>query len=168
MSKSTLFMSGLILSALSAGAIAATASPADRAFVAKVSQGGMYEVESSKLATSKGSTQDVRDFAVAEVHDHKLVGDNLTKVAKASGITFSTKLNADFEAKLDHLKGLSSADFDQAYMSDMATIHDADGAAFASEAADGGSDAFKSFAAETHVIVLRHIGAIHAAPPPAK
>lgn len=150
-----------------ANAMAATATPADRAFVAKVSQGGMYEVAASKLAVEKASTQDIRDLATAEVHDHTLVGAKLFKVSQSEGIAYASSLNKDFDAKLEHLKHLKGAEFDTAYMNDMAEIHAADGAAFAAEATEGGSDEFKAFANETHTIVLRHIGAIHAAPPPA-
>ena len=49
-------------------------------------------------------------------------------------------------------------------MDEMATLHDADGAAFAKEASGGGSAAFRAFGAETHRIVQRHIGAIRAVP----
>ena len=45
----------------------------------------------------------------------------------------------------------------------MAAFHDADGAAFAKEATDGGSAAYRAFGAETHRIVQRHIGAINGA-----
>ena len=62
-------------------AYAQPANPGDKAFVAKVSQGGMFEVAAGRLATTKGSTQDIRDFAVAEVHDHTLVGEKLKKVS---------------------------------------------------------------------------------------
>src|SRR5271155_1936589 len=40
------------------------ASPTDRAFVGKVSQGGMYEVEASKIAAQKATAQDVKDLAI--------------------------------------------------------------------------------------------------------
>jgi putative membrane protein len=53
-------------------------------------------------------------------------------------------------------------------MTEMADIHAQDGAAFAKESKGGGSDAYRAFGAETHIIVLRHIGAIHGAAPPIK
>lgn len=162
-------LSSLALAGLaSASTLTYAATDADRAFVAKVSQGGMYEVAASKLATRKGSTQDVRDFAVAEVHDHTLVGDKLKKMAGAAGIEFPHPLNAEFSAKLKKLDATQGAAFDEAYMADMAMIHDADGAAFATEGKDSMDAGLKGFAEETHTIVLRHIGAIHGAPPPAK
>ena len=143
---------------------AATAAPADRAFVAKVSQGGMFEVQAGRLASSKGSMQDVRDFATAEVHDHMLVGNKLKAIATSEGISVAASLNDEFAGKMAHLSSLSGRAFDAAYLGEMATLHDADGAAFARESTGGGSVAFRAFGAETHRIVQRHIGAIRAVP----
>lgn len=145
-------------------AAAPTATPADRAFVAKVSQGGMFEVAAGKLAATRGSAQDVRDFASAEVHDHTLVGNKLKAISTSEGVAIAATPNAEFAEKLSHLSGLSGRAFDAAYLGEMAVLHDADGAAFAKEAAAGGSAAFRTFGAETHRIVQRHIGAIHAVP----
>lgn len=165
--QTTTLALALVLGTLASHAMAAgTATPVDRAFVAKVSQGGMFEVEASKVAAQKASTQDIRDFANSEVHDHTLVGAKLFKISSSEGVFYPSSLNKDFDTKLQHLKSLSGPAFDSEYMTEMAAIHDADGAAFADEATNGGSDDFKAFANETHTIVLRHIGAIHAAPPP--
>jgi putative membrane protein len=153
--------------ALPAAAFAAP-SPVDQAFTAKVSQGGMFEVEAGKLAENKAQAQDVKDFGVMEVHDHTLVGEGLKKAADHEGIKFSDKLNPEFQGKLDKLKGMSGHAFDVAYMDEMADLHAKDGASFAKEATDSPDMGFKTFAGETHRIVQRHIGAIHAAPPPAK
>ncbi len=157
----------LLLASLGAtAAFAAGATPSDRAFVAKVSQGGMFEVAAGKLAESRGSTQDVRDFAAMEVHDHTLVGNRLQAISSSEGLAIDPAPNAEFKGKLAHLASLTGRAFDAAYLGDMAALHDADGAAFAKEASDGGSPAYRAFGAETHRIVQRHIGAIHGAPMP--
>jgi putative membrane protein len=161
-------IAALLLAMTCGGAVAATATPADRAFVAKVSVGGMFEVEAGELAEGRASAQDVKDFAVMEVHDHTLVGAKLKAIATAEGVVLPMRLNADFQGQLDQLRTLRGPAFDAQYMSDMAMLHPMDGAAFATEATDGGSDAFRAFGAETHLIVERHIGAIEAAPPPVK
>jgi putative membrane protein len=135
------------------------ASDIDKAFVGKVSQGGAYEVESSKLAVRKAIAQDVKDLANSEVHDHELVGAELKKISASKGVPISPILNAEFQGKLDHLKSLSAADFDAAYLSDMDAIHDKDEKLFAQEAIEG--TAYKAFAAKTDPIVKRHIGALH-------
>lgn len=149
---------------VSSAAMAEAATPVDLAFVAIVSQGGMFEVAAGKLAAVKGSTQDVRDFGVTEVHDHTLVGNKLKAISTREGIVIDAVPNAEFAGKLSYLAGLSGPAFDTAYLAEMASLHDKDGAAFAKEADEGGSAAYRAFGAETHRIVLRHIGAIHGVP----
>ena len=141
---------------------AATISDEDKAFVAKVSQGGMYEVELGKLAESKGARQDIKDQGNTEAHDHGLVGDKLKAIATSAGVSFPDTLNTEFQGRLDRMKGLSGAAFDSAYVKDMKAIHDADGAAFAKEAKSGTNPDLKAFAAETHRIVQRHLGELGA------
>ena len=141
-----------------------TASDTDQAFVAKVSQGGRYEVEASKLALQKAAAQDVKDIANSEVHDHELVNKKLKTISAAAHVSIAPALNLDFTQKLDHLNALSGEEFDRAYMEEMAAIHDKDEKLFAQEVIDGSGD-YKSFAAETDLIVKRHIGAIHGAEP---
>ena len=156
--------SGLLALCLLAplGAHAAALSPGDAAFVAKVSQGGMFEVESSKLAMQKAEAQNVKDVATYEVHDHQLVGDKLRAIAANKGITLGTELKPPFTQKMARLQSLSGAAFDNAYIAEMDSVHAADGAAFAKEAMLDQDPDLKAFAAETSLIVKRHIGALHA------
>ena len=147
--------------ALAPALLAATpASPADKEFVGKVSQGGAYEVEASKLAMQRAVAPDVKDLAIAEVHDHTGVGSRLKAIAASTGVPIAPALNAEFHARLEKLRATPAADFDAAYIADMQQIHDKDEKLFAAEANDG-SDAYKTFAHQTDLIVKRHIGALH-------
>ena len=150
---------------LTASSVALADTPAlskgDQAFVAKVSQGGMFEVAASKVAEDKAQAQDVKDQANTEVHDHELVGSKLKSIASSNGDDFSTDLNADFTARVAKLNALSGKAFDDAYIAEMKTIHAADGAAFNKEAQAAKNADLKAFAAETSLIVKRHIGALH-------
>ena len=153
---------------VAAVAVSATAqaaekvSDADKSFVAMVSQGGMYEVELGKLAEKMGSTQDIKDQGNTEAHDHELVGAKLKSIAKANGMDFPDKLNAEFQGRLDKMKNLGIEKFDAAYIKDMEEIHHADGGAFAKEAKGGTNPDLKAFAAETYNIVQRHLGELGA------
>jgi putative membrane protein len=139
-----------------------TFSAADKAFVGKVSQGGMFEVELAKVAETKATTQDLRDQAATEEHDHTLVGNKLKSIMEANGMEFPTALNSEFQARLDKLSALSGAAFDAAYLHAMEQIHHIDGAAFKQESTGGSNADLKAFAAETHRIVLRHLGELGA------
>jgi putative membrane protein len=137
-------------------------SDADKSFVAKVSQGGMYEVALGTYAETAGQTQDIRDSGSTESHDHQLVGNKLKTIMEANGMEFPSSLNAEMQARLDKIKALPPEQFDAAYLADMKKIHDGDGAAFAKEAKHGGNADLKAFAAETHRIVERHLGELNA------
>ncbi len=167
MTIATTLAAAAIATTLATQALAAPASSADRKFVAMVSQGGMFEVMAGALAARQGGTQDIRDQGATEDHDHTLVGQALKTAAASAGITVPATLNAMFQAKLDALKAKSGPEFDAAYLQAMQDIHAKDGAAFAKEAADGTNPALKSFAAETHRIVVMHIGELSAIRPAA-
>jgi putative membrane protein len=159
-----LFTAAVALSCPLSAQTADAASDIDKTFVGKVSQGGMYEVEASKVAAQKATAQDVKDMAAAEVHDHTLVNDELKKIATTSGVDVDPHLDAAFQQRLDKLKKVSRSEFDLVYADDMAQIHDMDEKLFAQEAIDGSGE-FKAFAGKTDSIVKRHIGAIHGADP---
>ncbi len=135
------------------------ASPTDVAFVGKVSQGGAYEVQASKLAIQRATLPKVKQIAITEVHDHENVNGELKALAARENVPVAPSLNPEFTARL---KALSSAnDFDAAYLRDMAAIHDKDEKLFAQESNEG-TVAWKQFAAKTDGIVKRHIAAIAA------
>jgi putative membrane protein len=158
------FTIGSFLLALSASTLSAdeSFSQADKAFVAKVSQGGMYEVELAKVAQTKATTQDLKDQANTEEHDHTLVGNKLKSIMEANGMEFPTALNPEFQARLDKISALSGDAFDKAYVLDMEKIHHVDGAAFKQESTGGTNPDLKAFAAETYRIVQRHLGELGA------
>ena len=144
---------------------AQAASPTDEAFVAKVSQGGMFEVKLGQVAAEQGSTQDLRDQGNTEMHDHMLVGDKLKSIAGGIGISFPDSLNEQFQGRLDRIRSLSGVTFDRAYLQAMQDIHAKDGAAFAAEARHGSDPKLRAFATETHRIVVRHVGELKAIGP---
>ncbi len=133
------------------------ASQADRDFVAKVSQGGQYEVEAGEVAASRGTSPVIRNFGTLEAHDHEGVGRDLKRISAAAGVTIAPALNAEFNQRLDKLKSIPAADFDAFYVQDMKQIHNKDEALFTQEAQQG-STAYKPFAHATAVLVNAHLG----------
>ena len=158
-----LMMSGLLVGAgIPAARAADTASAADRTFVGKVSQGGLFEVKLGEPAEDRGEAQDIKDQGSTEAHDHKLVNVKLKSIASAADIDIADGLNPVFQHQLDDLKGLSGTAFDSAYLKAMKVIHAEDGAAFAAEAKGGTDPKLRDFAAETHRIVESHVGELDA------
>lgn len=137
--------------------LAAPASGADQAFVAKVSQGGLYEVEAGKVAAIHGTAPVVKNFGVLESHDHEGVNSRLKNIATMTGVTIKPGLNEEFSQRLAKLKAVPAAQFDAYYMDDMKQIHNKDEGLFVQEAQDG-SAPYKDFAHQTAVLVKAHLG----------
>lgn len=144
-------------SAVLAAAAPTSASAADQEFVAKVSQGGLYEVEAGKVAALHGTVPVIKDFGILESHDHEGVNSNLHRIAAATGVTIAPGLNPEFTARLNKLKAVPAAQFDSFYVADMKQIHNGDEALFVKES-QGGSAPYKSFAGQTAVLVKAHLG----------
>ena len=136
---------------------AETASEADRAFVAKVSQGGLYEVEAGRVAATKAQAPAARDFGALESHDHESVNAGLKHIAGMTGVMITPGLNAEFTARLNKLKAVPAAQFDAYYVEDMKQIHNKDEGLFVQESQDG-SPAYREFAHGTAVLVKAHLG----------
>lgn len=133
------------------------ASQADRDFVAKVSQGGLYEVKAGKVAAREGHTPFIKDFGILESHDHEGVNAELKRIAAATGAAVKPGLNPEFSARLAKLKAVPADRFDAYYLADMQQIHNNDEGLFTREANDG-TGFYKTFSHATAVLVKAHLG----------
>jgi putative membrane protein len=103
--------------------LAATpASQADRTFVAKVSQGGLYEVEAGKVAAMLGTVPAVKDFGLLESQDHEGVNSELKHTAGMTCVSIAPGLNSEFSERLAKLK----ADTDGSVRLVLGRGHEAD------------------------------------------
>ena len=156
LSKSKTGAATAILSLIWATTLLA-ASEADQAFVAKVSQGGLYEVEAGKVAAMRGTAPAIKDFGELESHDHEGVNSRLKKIAGMTGAPIKPGMNEEFSQRLAKLKAVPAAQFDSYYVEDMKQIHNKDEGLFVQEA-DAGSMPYKDFAHQTAVLVKAHLG----------
>jgi putative membrane protein len=137
--------------------MAQTASSADKAFVGKVSQGGLYEVEAGRVAAMRGMSPVVKDFGLLESQDHEGVNSRLKAIAGKTGVSIKPGLNAEFSARLAKLKAVPAEQFDAYYVADMKQIHNNDEGLFVQESNEG-SQPYKEFAHLTAVLVKAHLG----------
>jgi putative membrane protein len=135
----------------------ATTSTADKKFVRAAAQGGMAEVELGKLATEKGSSEDVKKFGQRMVDDHTKAGDQLKEIASSKGIPVPIKLSAKDQMTKDRLSKLSGDEFDKAYMNDMVKDHTQDVSDFKRESSSGTDSDVKNFAATTLPTIEDHL-----------
>lgn len=93
-------------------------------FVMKAANGGMFEVESSKLAKTMAADAKVKAFAEKMIADHTKANEELMKAAKAANVTVPAKLDEKHQKMLDELKNVKGAGFDKAFMVAQEKAHD--------------------------------------------
>jgi putative membrane protein len=95
----------------------------DATFVQKAAEGGMAEVELSKVAESNAKGADVKKFATQMVHDHSANNKELATIAAKENIQVPKSLDSEHAALRDKLKSMKGADFDEQYMDAMRKDH---------------------------------------------
>ncbi len=134
----------------------------DAEWAVKAANGGMTEVEFSKLAQTKGTNAKVKEFADMMVKDHGGANEKLMELAKKKNITLPTTIGADEQKELADLQTKSGADFDKAYVDAMVKGHKDAADLFEKGSKDAKDADLKAFATETLPVIKGHLQAIEA------
>jgi putative membrane protein len=134
----------------------------DSKFVVDAGNGGMTEVELSKLAQQKATNAKAKEFADMMVMDHTKANEELKALAKAKNITLPDSLNADSKKTWDDLNGKTGKDFDKAYTTTMVTEHKKTVAMFESASKDLKDAELKAFVDKTLPVLKGHLDKINA------
>ncbi len=143
---------------LSSAALAAQA-PMTADFVQTVAISDMFEIESGQLAADKAGNADVKSFGQHMVDDHTKTSKQLKALVNDEEIKaeLPTKLDAEHQAKLDKLKGMSGGQFDKSYIQSQVDAHEKAVALFESYAAAGENDELKEWAGDTLPTLKDHL-----------
>ena len=149
----------MIATAISVGAQepSRAAAASDTAFVAKLGEVGMAEVELGKLALQKTQRDDVKKFGQRMIDDHGKAGAELKAIALRKNISWPMELNAEHKALRERLSKLSGAAFDQAYIQAMVDGHRKVAAEVKTEVQSGSDAEVKAWAAKTLPRVEAHL-----------
>jgi putative membrane protein len=133
-------------------------SAEDRKFMMEAAQGGMLEVEASRLAMERASSADVKQFAQQLMKDHTDANEKLMQIAQDKGIQLPKQLDAKHQQQLSKLGKLKGKEFDQAYMSEMGhKDHKKDIQAFEKQARQGKDPELRTFAEESLPVLQKHL-----------
>ena len=110
-------------SMMSAASIQAQGTDQDKQFLMTASQGDYTEITFSQLALQKSTNPQVKAYAQKMITDHQTLEQEMKPFADQMGVTPVTTLDSMHQQLYDQLNGLSGADFDKQYMSNMDTDH---------------------------------------------
>ena len=160
-------MKALIVMSLVAVALLTVSGPAaaqiqmvntaDREFINRAATDGVTEVELGRVATMRAARPSVRSFGERMVADHGRGNAELLALAQGKGIALPPTLQPSQQAMRDRLNGLSGADFDRAYMSEMVRDHTEDVALFERAAEVSADPDIKAWAARSLPMLRDHL-----------
>ncbi|MDG4882712.1 DUF4142 domain-containing protein [Mesorhizobium sp. WSM4884] len=154
-------------------AFPAVAADSAQTFVDKAAVGGLFEVDSSKLAQNRAKDQQVKIFAERMVADHSAANEKLKKIASEQKLQVPAQPDAAHQSDLEKLQNTTTG-FDQPYVEMQRSAHADAVNLFQSYARDGDNASLKAFAAgilptlKTHQDMIEKIAAANAAMPAVK
>jgi putative membrane protein len=131
-------------------------SPADRAFVDQAVQGGLFEIESSRLALEKNASAQNQSFAAMIITDHTKANQALAKIAHEKAGSVPNALAPEMQDKIDELRQATGSMFDHAYHDMQVKAHDDSIALFERAARSSDDGDLKSFAERTLPTLRMH------------
>lgn len=133
-------------------------SSADQELMMQVAKGGMMQLEVSRMAVQQASSEPVRKLAQSEVEEQTGLSAKLKEMATAKGITLPTTPDAQTQAMLTKMKGVSGADFDRLYVEQSGVKGHEQLDKVMSSVESGAKDAgLKGLAAAAHPLVKTHL-----------
>lgn len=125
-------------------------------FVLAAASGGLFEVESSKLALERSKSDAVKQFAQMMIADHSKANDELKAIATDAKLEVPA---VPAGAPAEHLKAVqdaSDADFDRTYLMHQDQAHDETLALFTAQAGATSTPELAAFAAKTLPTLKMH------------
>jgi putative membrane protein len=157
----------LLWSAGTAVAMAQTAAPpetpaslnaVDFNFVGQANLGAPFQVDSGRLAETKGTSAAIRSYAHLMVTSHIPVVDKLNVILKQKNITPSnTLLHGAYDAMISTLEADRSAAFDRNYVNGQVEYQKGNAALFEQEIQNGADPDLKQFARQTLPKIVDHL-----------
>ncbi len=126
-------------------------------FVRQASIGGMFEIESSKLALQRSKNAKLREFAQMMVSDHQKAAAKLKQVHPGGAAQQLDDTHAQIIARL---KAADVATFDTLYVAEQTAAHQQAVTLFEGYAKGGDDRALKAYAAATLPTLKAHLDAV--------
>ena len=129
----------------------------DKVFLDKVKQAGLWEIPSGEWAKEKGLSEQTRVVGKLIAADHKVLDDDVKRVAARFGYTLPTKPTADQQMWLGELKAAKGKEFDRTFAQRLHFAHGIVYQAIADVRAHSRNSMMRAFAKQCEIFVNRHM-----------
>lgn len=132
-------------------------APSQRDFLVGAAEGGLFEIEASRLALARGGSAAVRRFAEATLRDRVSVDTDLQQLAASVGVELPKQLSETLLARLTVLTQLTGSEFDRAYAHNVGVIAQEEALTAFEHAADRHGERVQRFAADQIPVLRKHL-----------
>jgi putative membrane protein len=129
----------------------------DKVFLDKVKQAGLWEIPSGEWAEKRGSSEQTRTVGKLIAADHRVLDDDVARVAARFGYRLPTKPTADQQLWLDEINGAKGKDFDRLFAMRLHFAHGLVYQAIADVRAHSRNPLMRAFAKQCEIFVNRHM-----------
>ena len=129
----------------------------DKVFLDKVKQAGLWEIPSGELAEKKGLSEQTRSVGKLIAADHRVLDDDVKRVAARFGYTLPTKPTLEQQGWLDEINAASGKEFDRLFASACDFAHGLVYQAIADVRAHSRNQMMRAFAKQCEIFVNRHM-----------
>ncbi len=136
---------------------AGTLEESDRTFITRAGFSGLFEIQSSQLATTASQNQAVVTFARQMVNDHTAANSRLMQLAAQKRVSVPQNLDAKHSEKLSKLAGKQGEEFDKTYGKMQVKAHEEAVNLFQQTAQNAQDPDVKQFAADTLPKLQQHL-----------
>jgi predicted outer membrane protein len=130
---------------------------ADRMFLEKVRQAGLWEIPSGQMAVEKGTTDRVREVGRLIAIDHGVLDDDVRRVAAYFGVPLPSKPTPEQQLWIDEQAAKTGDAFDAAFAQRLRYAHGAVYSAIAQVRANSRNEVMRLFAKQCEIFVHRHM-----------
>lgn len=131
--------------------------PADRDFLAKVRQAGLWEIPTGQQAQERASSQRVKEVGLMLAADHTKLDEQVRAVAKKLNVKIPSTPNADQQGWMNELSQLEGEAYDKVFADRLRAAHGKVFAAVALVRAGTKNDEIRAFAQVAVDVVMKHM-----------
>jgi putative membrane protein len=128
----------------------------ERQFIEDQLQDGQAEVQLGELASTRGSSADVKEFGEMMVRDHTKAGEELKSLVQSENVQIEQPDEAEHKDLHERLSKLSGAEFDREYIDAMVEDHE-EAVNELERHVDSDNARLKQFASSTLPVVRQHL-----------
>jgi putative membrane protein len=130
---------------------------ADRMFLEKVRQAGLWEIPSGQMAIQKGTTDRVKEVGRLIAIDHGVLDDDVRRVATFLSVPLPDEATPEQQLWLREQREATGEKFDAVFAQRLRFAHGAVYSAIAQVRASSRSELMRAFAKHCEIFVHRHM-----------